>query len=94
MSAVLKMAVKLNQSLAHCFGDPNRISLKHGNGVEGVPVAEHRPNSSTHYSDVIMGAMASQITGVTNVYLTVCLGTDQRKRQISASLAFVRGIHR
>ena len=47
-----------------------------------------------HYSDVIMGAMASQITSLTIVYSTVYSGTDQRKRQSSASLAFVRGIQR
>ena len=47
-----------------------------------------------HYSDVIMNAMASQITGVSLVYSTVCSGADQRKHQSSASLAFVRGIHR
>ena len=41
-----------------------------------------------------MRAMASQITGVSIVYLTVCSGADQRKHQSSASLAFVRGIHR
>ena len=44
-----------------------------------------------HYSDVIMGAMASQITGVLSVFSTVCSGADQRKHQSSASLAFVRG---
>ena len=38
-----------------------------------------------------MGAMASQITSLTIVYST---DADQRKRQSSASLAFVRGIHR
>ena len=38
--------------------------------------------------------MASQITGLTIVYSTVYSGTDQRKHQSSASLAFVRGIHR
>ena len=47
-----------------------------------------------HYCDVIMSAVASQITGVTIVYSTVCSGADQRKHQSSASLAFVRGIHR
>ena len=31
----------------------------------------------THYSDVIMGAMASQITDVSIICSTVCLGTDQ-----------------
>ena len=47
-----------------------------------------------HYSDVIMGAMASQITSLTIVYSTVYSGADQRKHQCSASLAFVGGIHR
>ena len=41
-----------------------------------------------------MGAMASQITSRTIVYTTVHSGADQRKHQSSASLAFVRGIHR
>ena len=49
---------------------------------------------SQHYSDVIMNMMASQITSVSIVYSTVCSGADQRKHQSSASLAFVRGIHR
>ena len=47
-----------------------------------------------HYNDVTMVAMASQLTGVSIVYSTVCSGTGQRKHQGSASLAFVRGIHR
>ena len=41
-----------------------------------------------------MGAIASQITSVTTVCSTVYSGADQRKHQSSASLAFVRGIHR
>ena len=41
-----------------------------------------------------MGAVASQITSLTIVYSTVYSGTDQTKHQSSASLAFVRGIHR
>ena len=47
-----------------------------------------------HYCDVIMSAIASQITGVSIAYLTFCSGADQRKHQRSASLAFVRGIYR
>ena len=47
-----------------------------------------------HYRDVIMGAMAFQITSLTIVYSTVHSRADQRKHQSSASLAFVRGIHR
>ena len=41
-----------------------------------------------------MGAMTSQKTSLTIVYSIVCSGADQRKYQSSASLAFVRGIHR
>ena len=48
----------------------------------------------THYNDVIMGTMASQITSLTIVYSTVYSDADQRKHQSCASLAFVREIHR
>ena len=41
-----------------------------------------------------MSAMASQITGVSIVYSTVCSGADQRKKLSPASLACVSGIHR
>ena len=47
-----------------------------------------------HYDDVIISAIASQITGITIVYSTVYPGADQSKHQSSASLAFVWGIHR
>ena len=41
-----------------------------------------------------MGAMVSQITSLTIVYSTVYSCVDQRTHQSSASLAFVRAIHR
>ena len=47
-----------------------------------------------HHNDVMMNSRASQITGVSIVSSTVCSGADQRKHQSSASLAYVRGIHR
>ena len=47
-----------------------------------------------HYNDVIMSTMASKITKLTIVYSAVYSDADQRKHQSSASLAFVRGIHR
>ena len=47
-----------------------------------------------HYNDVIMSSMASQITGLTIGYSSVYSGAYERKHQRSASLAFVRGIHR
>ena len=63
---------------------------------EQVPIypPSHRDNRCVHYGDVIMGTIASQFTSLAIVFSTVYLDTDQRKHQSSASLAFVRGIHR
>ena len=47
-----------------------------------------------HYNDVTMSAIASQTTSLTIVYSTVYSDAHQRKDQSSASLAFVRWIHR
>ena len=47
-----------------------------------------------NYDDVIIGAMASQITSLTIVYSAVYSDADQTKHQSSAPLAVVRGIHR
>ena len=54
--------------------------------VELSPKPE--PSAGLHCSDVILSTMGFQITGAS----IVCSGTDQRKHQSSASLAFVRGI--
>ena len=43
------------------------------------------------YNDIIMDAMASQITSLAMVHSTVYSGADPRKHQSSASLAFVWG---
>ena len=51
-------------------------------------------DSNFDYNDVIIGAIAFQITSLTIVFSAVYLDTDKRKQQSSASLAFVRGIHR
>ena len=56
------------------------------------PLAPKHGNN--HHSDAIISAMASRITGVSVVCPTVCSGADQRKHQSSASLTFMRGIHR
>ena len=53
-----------------------------------------RSFSAIHYTDVIMGVIASQITSITIVYSTVYSDADQRKHHRSASLSFVWGIHR
>ena len=57
-------------------------------------VCTKRRISVFHYNDIIMSAMASQITSLTIVYSTVYSGADQRKHQTSASLAFVWGVPR
>ena len=54
----------------------------------------HLCSTHTHYSDVIMSVMASQITSLTIVYSTICSDKHQRKHQRSASLVSVLGIHR
>ena len=71
----------------------NKISVMFDKNVD-VVVDEILCPFMKHYWGAIMGAMASQITSLTIVYSTVHSGTDQRKHQSSASLAFVCGIHR
>ena len=75
-----------NVKMAAIWSWPPCVLVSHEDGNPWEPF--------THYNDVILGAMASQITSLTIVYSTVYSDTDQRKHQSSASLAFVRGIHR
>ena len=56
-------------------------------------LGDNIPNK-THYSDVIMNPIASQIAGVSSVCSSVWLGADHKKHQSSVSLVFVRGIGR
>ena len=67
-----------------------------GGVIEPSPLFRHLFIFSIikHHDDVIMSLMASQITCVSIACLVVCAGADQRKHQRSASLTFVRGIHR
>ena len=82
----------LAQAMYCCLTEPTIIwsnvgllsKVFYGNNLRAV---------SQHYSDAIMGAIASQITSLTIVYSTVSSDADQRKHQSSTSLAFVRGIH-
>ena len=64
--------------------------LSHPTGTVGC----NYPTMPSHYDDVIMTMLASQITSLTVVYSIVYSGVNQRKHQSSASLAFVREIHR
>ena len=75
----------------HAMNYGNHTSIKPG------PVLYlwlSKMSADIHYDDVIMSPIASQITSLTIVYSTIYSGADQRKHQSSASLAFVRGIHR
>ena len=65
-----------------------------GRGISNPSVSLLPMGSSSHYNDVIMSAMMSQITSLKIVYSAVYSGADQRKHQSSASLAFVWGLPR
>ena len=86
---------------ARCHSDGKTINVNQGdtrfNDVllsDLYMVLEPLQSPSLHYNDVIMSTIASQITSLMIVYSTVYADADQRKHQSSASLAFVRGIHR
>ena len=84
---------RLRDSTRSCDKSSVRLVNK-GPGLEGRVSVSGKKHCLCHYSDVIMSAIASQITGVLIVYSTVGSGADQRKFESSAPLAFVRGIHR
>ena len=62
--------------------------------VHDTPAISFVGSRVSHYGDVIMGAITSQITSLAIVCSTIYSDADHRKHQSSASLAFVRGIHR
>ena len=84
----------LNLKLSHYTGGKWFIHGTKHHKEDRLQSLKHSCWFSWHYNDVIMSAMASQILSLTVVYSSVYSGADQRKRQISASLAFVRGFHR
>ena len=69
-------------------------SSDHHNWLMKWLLAHSKRAHCFHYCNVIMGSMASLVTSLTSVYSTVHSSADQRKHQSSASLVFVRGIHR
>ena len=92
MSSVMRALINLGLKPIILFRRNVRAILSY----KTIPIT----NESTfrtildHYTDFTMSAMASQIIGVSIVCSAVCSGTDKRKHQSSASLAFVRGNHR
>ena len=83
-----------NRDGAGWLAEPQAWTLRNEREILNGPLYYGRSRMLIHCNDVIMGAMASQITSLTSVYSTVYSGADQRKHQSSASLAFVRGIYR
>ena len=78
----------------HNFLKAPRRKLKTGHLTNGTCVILFIILFFLHYDDVIMTMLASQITSLTVVYSIVYSDVNQRKHQSSASLAFVREIHR
>ena len=76
-------------TVEHSGADSGRTTSESNGFVTATTAAQH-----VHYDDVIMTMLASQITSLTVVYSIVYSGVNQRKHQSSASLAFVREIHR
>ena len=59
----------------------------------GIKRSNGKYMAITCCSDVLMSAMAHQMTGASFFYSTVCSVAEHRKHQSFASLAFVRGMH-
>ena len=94
----IEHAVKPHDTLVAISGGAINITfMSHEHDVSNHRQLDWLLNSVCgliHYNDVIMSTMAYQMTGVSSVYSTLYTGANHRKQQSSASLAFVRGIHR
>ena len=77
----------------HKYTHTDLLTTTHSKSIEGSVTAFSRVVPLNYYSDVIINVMASQITGVSIVYSTVCSGVNQIKHQNFASLALM-WIHR
>ena len=73
-------------SKTHLFTVFNKVTTKDNLNDVG---RSHISSPFFHYNDVIMGAIAFQITSLTIVYSIVYSDADQRRHRSSASLAFV-----
>ena len=79
-SKITSIIFKYNAITSHCW--------------PFMKINRQRPSDFLRKGPVMLSVMASQITSLTTIYLTVYTRVDQRKHQSSASLAFVRGMHR
>ena len=85
-------AIHLSFSYCHAYWWPGvtRSQINSRHSFDGIPGYSGLINRAHIQYDVIMSAMASQITGVSIVCSIVCSDADQRKNQSPTSLAFVR----
>ena len=77
--------------ISDCDESVDTYRLKQINWTKNLWAGNHI--SLFQYSNVMMSTIASQITGVSIVCLTVYSSVDRRKYQSSATLAFLRGIY-
>ena len=96
LSPKVYQMIRFDFRYAHRFGGIVNNLLPRIDGTKLISLVPFIPrfSESKHYGDIIMSAMASQLTSLTIVYSNVYSGADQRNHQSSASPAFVRGIHR
>ena len=94
-AAIKKSPTTVHSLILSTFAAPQVITKTTPTAPEiTTKLASWQLSFTEHESDVTMGSIASQIISLTIVYSNVYSGADQRKHQSSASLAFVRGIHR
>ena len=85
--------IKPGSAVSLCGGGTDWVgNVQVGNVLGGDCPGGECPR--THYSDVILGTIASQITSLIIAYSTVYSYAEQTKHQSSTSMAFVWGIHR
>ena len=88
------MIISKSAAVSSELQKPDQRKFKNWNHFIEYLIIQPQRDSTEHYRDVIMSTMASQITDNSIVCSTFCSGANQRKHQSSASLTFVRGIHR
>ena len=91
---VYEVALLTNSNSQWIAGDQKKHDVHRDKFSTSSLLQTRTLTKNVYYNDVIMRAMASQITSLKIVYSTICSGADQRKHQRSAPLVFVRRIHR
>ena len=82
---VVVLQIRTKECVFRLVGQPVCCAIRKLGNRNPVTIGLLSPVSPCHYNDVIMRAMASQITSVSIVCSVACSGPDQRKHQSSAS---------